>query len=83
MPFVTEEHRKAPDYTIPGDKTFAAYSKIMELWRNNPRWTTVDMIAESIWPKPWERAYILAFLVFFSLIVMPYELGKREANGDI
>lgn len=83
MPFVNEEHRKHPDIDVPGDRCYMCYRAMMFAWKQEPRWTTVDRIATVIWPEPWYRAQILAFLVFFALIVMPYELMKRSENGDI
>lgn len=83
MPFVNLEHRMKPDYTIPGDRCFIEYSRMMTAWRVESRWGMVDAIAREIWPNPWRRALILAFLVFFYLHVMPYEIKKRDENGDI
>lgn len=83
MPFVDEEHRAKPDVHIPGDRCFLEYQFIRRQWAESPRWTTVDTLAECIWPNKWKRAFALAFLVFFCLWVMPYEMKKREENGDI
>jgi hypothetical protein len=83
VPFVEEEHRQHPDVTIPGDRCFVEYKRIMAAWRENPRWTTVDKIASWIWPNPWKRALMLAFMVFFAMHVLDYERLKREENGDI
>lgn len=83
MPFVTAEHRQEPDMEVPGDRCFVEYQKMMTAWNLTPRWTMVDAIASMIWPDKFKRALVLAFLVFFALHVMPYELKKREENGDI
>jgi len=83
MPFVDLEHRAKPDPSIPGDRCYEEYAKIMTAWRQAPRWATVDAIAAYIWPRKWDRALVLAFLVFFSVHVMPYEKLKRKENGDI
>lgn len=83
MPFVDGEHREEPDMTIPGDRCYVEYRAIMAKWKENPRWTTVDDIAQRIWPDPFKRAFFLAFLVFFELHVMPYEIRKQWQNGDI
>jgi hypothetical protein len=83
MPFVSQEHRAKPDYEIPGDCCYEEYSKMIQAWTIEPRWTMVDAIAAQIWPDKWKRAFILAFLVFFALKVMPYELKKQVENGDI
>jgi len=83
VPFVDKNHRENPDMTIPGDRTYVEYRAIMARWRDNPRWTTVDKIAENLFPNPIKRAYFLAFLVFFQLHVLDYERLKREQNGDI
>lgn len=82
-PFVDAPHRANPDITIPGDRCFIKYRNFLKAWRTSPRWTTADMIASSIWPDPWTRAAVLAFLVFFCLYVMPYEQKKRKENGEV
>lgn len=83
MPFVNEEHRKNPDGSIPGDLCFMYYRKIMEEWRATPRWTTIDTILSKLVKDPNERAFLLAFLVFFNIHGMEYEQKKRAENGDI
>lgn len=83
MPFVNQEHRVKPDYEVPGDRCYEEYRKIMTAWGIAPRWGTVDAIAKYIWPDKWQRALVLAFLVFFYLHVIPYERMKRKENGDI
>jgi hypothetical protein len=55
----------------------------MARWGTNPRWTTVDDIAQRLWPNPFERAFALAFFVFFALHVIPYEVRKQWQNGDV
>jgi len=83
MPFVTEEHRNHPEPSIPGDRCYIEYKKIMDAWRENPRWTTVDKLVTNIFPNRVQRAQFLAFMVFFNLHVLDYENRKREENGDI
>lgn len=83
MPFVTQEHREKPDFEVPGDRCFVEYQRMMTAWGLAPRWATVDAIAAYIWKDRWQRAMILAFLVFFSLHVMKYEALKQKENGDI
>lgn len=83
MPFITKEHRDHPDLEVPGDLCYLEYKYIMEQWRESPRWTTIDQLATRFSPDKHERAFFLAFLVFFSLHGMPYEYGKRADNGDI
>ena len=83
MPFVTKEHRDDPFPDIPGDRCYVEYKKIMDQWRKNPRWTTVDEIFSSIIPVNFLRVKILALMVFFVLEVIPYELKKKKENGEI
>ncbi len=83
MPFVDQEHREKQDFEIPGDRCYIEYRKMMTAWGLAPRWATVDAIAAYIWKDRWQRAMVLAFLVFFVLWVMPYEEKKRKENGDI
>jgi hypothetical protein len=87
MPFVDKNHRLNPDINIPGDRCYLKYAQIMEMWRAEPRWTTVDEIykwvKEAAEEPDMQRAKELAFMVFFNLHVMPYELKKMKDNGDI
>ncbi len=83
MPFVNQEHRDKPDTLIPGDRCYREYKYLIEEWTKSPRWGTVDRLAERLYPDAYERAFFLAFLVHFSLAVMPYEHEKRIENGPI
>jgi hypothetical protein len=85
MPFVTLAHRENPDMSIPGDRCYVQYKKLMEQWRENPRWGTVERFLGNLFPTlgSLDRAKILAFMVFFCLEVIPYEEGKRKENGDV
>lgn len=83
MPFVDQAHRDAPDMMIPGDRCFREYKYIMEQWNKSPRWGTIDQLAERLFPDSYERAYFLAFLVFFEIHGKHYERRKRDENGDI
>ena len=88
MPFIPKERREALLNHIsrpnkPGEYCYLEYQNMMDKWMANPRWKTVDRIADRFWPQHVERATILAFLVFFILHVMPYEKRKRKENGDI
>lgn len=87
MPFVTAEHRLKPDLNIAGDRCFVFYQEMMAQWNKEPRWTTADEIYAFVQDQhinpAMQRAKELAWQVFFNLVVMPYEVEKREANGDI
>ena len=83
MPFVTEAHRFQPDMTIPGDRCFREYKHIMEEWTKAPRWTTIDRLAERLYPEQYDRAFFLAFLVFMAFHGYEYEQEKRDENGDV
>lgn len=83
MPFVTTSHRETPDLTIPGDRCYMEYKRIMKTWSEQPRWTTIDKIAVRLFPDDNDRAFFLAFLVFMAFHGMNYETVKREENGDI
>ncbi len=83
MPFVTRPHRDAPDLTIAGDRTYREYKFIMDKWAESPRWTTIDKLAERLYPDEYERAYFLALLIFMAFHGYEYEQDKREENGDI
>jgi len=96
MPFITQERRLRIDndnfdcgWLQPGDRCYRYYKKMVEQWREDPRWTTAHAIyADLIFgPIPEELdeevAKYLAWQVFFQLYVMPYEWQKKEENGDI
>ena len=91
MPFITEEHRKDTDVNVPGDRCYLFYKEMVEDWRRQPRWATADTIMVRLLDYLDRRtvnqsnraAALLAFMVFFNLEVMPYELKKREENGDV
>lgn len=98
MPFVTEDHRRDPDMTVPGDICYTFYREMVRKWKNEPRWTTAHNIYKqmrTILINAHHRgilpiqecdsctAYELAWQVFFQLYVMPYEIDKRATNGDI
>ena len=84
-----------PKAIQPGDKCYLHYKRMVDCWRANPRWTTAHNIYKAMRggsrlsyannPEGFDSkiAEELAWLVFFQLYVMPYELKKREENGDI
>lgn len=85
MPFVTQEHRDKPDFTIPGDVCFVHYKKLMDEWNKEKRWTNAHKIT-----KEWfdlasdeDTAHFLAYMVWFNIHVMDYEQKKRSENGDV
>jgi hypothetical protein len=77
---------------MPGDKCYLFYEEMVARWKERPRWTTAHEIYKEILCRPvgeypdddnMATAQSLAWQVFFQLYVMPYELKKREENGDI
>jgi hypothetical protein len=90
MPFVTQKHRDNPDPLIPGDRCYVVYKELMDVWKASPRWTTVDTMTRQLLnfledihvSAEHKTGALLAFLVFFNIHVMNYELKKREENGD-
>lgn len=96
MPFIKPERRVTIDHcgleVLPtiqsGDRCYCYYKQMVEKWKAEPRWTTAHNLYKEVcntW-QPREDAAIalqLAWQVFFQLHVMPYELKKREENGDI
>lgn len=83
MPFVSKEHRAKPDTRIAGDRCYLHYKKMADMWKASPRWTCVDQMLEEFMVDEEERAFFLAFLVFFAEKVMPYEQVRKIENGDI
>lgn len=94
MPFVELARRKLlnenqiPENELtPGDRCYRHYRKMVERWKFTPRWTTAheifrDLIESQDAPEE-SLAAALAWQVFFNLYVIPYEIKKREENGDI
>ncbi len=94
MPFIIPNRRIELDaggeWFEPGDLCYCYYVEMVHSWKANPRWTTAHNIYNKLveefdyLPSKDDRvAYRLAWEVFFQLYVMPYELKKREENGDI
>ena len=77
----------------PGDRCYAFYKPLVNAWKLSPRLSTahrlhLEMVrwfdASTITHTQDDyAAYFLAWQVFFNLHVIPYELKKREENGDI
>ena len=87
MPFVTQEHRDKPDITIPGDRCYIYYKKMVDEWKKSPRWTTADALYHFVKTEDIllseQVAKELAWQVFFQKYVMPYEDLKGKENGTI
>lgn len=82
-----------------GDRCFLFYRKMLRTWRASPRWTTAhelyrDMVMipqayGNLIPIPIDQqlddqaARELAWQVFFSLHILPYEMQKRTLNGEV
>jgi hypothetical protein len=73
----------------PGDRCFVFYREMIQAWRASPRWTTAHELRKK---KDNDLVYLgtddrtslnLAWDVFFNLHVMPYEIKKREENGEV
>lgn len=89
MPFVKNDLR-APLLTgdikpqAVGDLCFLEYSRIMQAWRTSPRWTTIHNEFKRIFKVDDQKAAaFLAFLEFYFNHGHPYEIEKKEENGDI
>lgn len=95
MPFITQKRRKLlardglnPIKFEPGDLCYIAYKRMVDEWKKNPRWTTIHRIYMTQVNLTWSdkdhaAATSLAWQVFFHLYAMPYELQKKQLNGDI
>lgn len=73
----------------PGDRCFIFYRPMIRAWRAAPVWTTAHELRKK---KDNDLVYLgtddrtslnLAWDVFFALHVLPYEIKKREENGEI
>lgn len=86
MPF-TKRERRAPMLAgklkdpLPGDYCYVEYKWMLDNWRENTSWATVDLLYRQVWIC--KNPYLdLAWQVFFSLHVLPYERKKRKENGE-
>lgn len=67
-----------------GDLCFLAYRLLKIEWDNNKRWTTAHNQYKRLYNLSDEQAAKeLAWWVFFVLHVIPYELDRRQENGDV
>jgi len=67
-----------------GDMCFLEYKPLKEKWSVKPRWTTAHCQYAKIFKKTDKQAAKeLAWWVHFVLNVIPYEIEKREENGDV
>lgn len=97
MPFIEPERRliiarlgfsQLPE-PQPGDFCYKYYKPMVDEWYQSRRWSTAHRIFEHLYDELEEASRFekaakeLAWQVFFQLHVMPYELQKREENGDI
>lgn len=89
MPFIKQNLRK-PLLTgkrkpqAVGELCFLEYSKLMEAWRKEPRWTTVHNEFKRLSQgDDTSTARFLAFLEFYMSHGHPYEIEKKNENGDI
>lgn len=93
MPFIKNNRRlplsEGAEPEEAGEACFLHYRLMAKEWRINPRWNTAHNIyrktqsGRAILDPDDLAARDLAWQVFFQLHVMPYELQKREENGDI
>lgn len=97
MPFTEAKDRRKMDKILdlqrelasmvndikPGDRCFVEYRQMMKKWNASPKWTTADQILSAMFPDDHQRAFLLAYLVFFMFKVMPYERMKQRENGDV
>ena len=97
MPFIKPERRDTIEriglaqlqIIEPGDRCYVYYKAMVDKWKLEPRWTTAHNIMTEFYANSHLLddddvvAKRLAWEVFFQLYVMPYELKKREENGDI
>jgi len=82
---------KKPRFSLGvGDMCYTYYKEMVDAWRVDPRWKTAHVIYDELLNN--RKSHVtaeqitardLAWQVFFQLHVMPYELKKREENGDI
>jgi hypothetical protein len=94
VPFITKDRRLAiedrtlkPDDFEPGDQCYVYYKHLVEAWRADSRWATADRLYRWVLQHNFTvedaAAAQLAWQVFFTIHVFPYETKQRLQNGDI
>lgn len=99
MPFIKKERREIIDESgcdpvclgepQPGDRAYFFYKKMVSAFKANPRWTTIHKIYREQMMDPFEEdiddeaAKQLAWQIFFTWHVVPYEKEREEINGSI
>lgn len=99
MPFIKLDRREAAlkgqlSDTQVGDRCYKFYKSMIDSWRKEPKWTTAHNVYKNMLyslhmahfaniPCDDCTAAQLAWQVFFTLHIIPYELEKRAINGDI
>lgn len=96
MPFVTQDKRDLIDIhgiaaltdPQPGDLCYVYYKPMVDVWKENPRWTTAHniykkMIIDLPLGSDHKAANLLAWQVFFAFHVVPYEKEAEKRNGTI
>lgn len=86
MPFIKQDRRAGAltlDNNEPGDKCYRHYKAFMDMWRKEPRWTTIDHYAKRIWGDDDQRAAALALLIGMYKVGYKYEDAKEKENGGV
>lgn len=86
MPFIKQDLREGALKGLnnePGERCFRHYHVLMEAWRKEPRWRTIDTFTRRVWENDEQRAAALALLVFMHKHGFKYEDKQCEVNGDI
>ena len=86
MPFIIQERREGAligQHNEPGDRCYRHYKAFMDMWKESPRWTTIDNYAKRVWADDEQRAAALALLVAMYKHGFAYEDKKCKENGDI
>jgi hypothetical protein len=86
MPFVPKEHREPSHQPCcVGDMCYVEYKKLIYQFRENRRWTNAHNMTKEFFglDSDEKTARFLAWMVWFSLEVIPYEIEKRDENGNI
>ena len=85
-----KDAENTPEINV-GDRCYYFYDDMMLKWRKERRWTTAHNIyklmkkeiKENDFSEDTQRAYELAWQVFFTREVMEYEEEKAKENGEI
>ena len=96
MPYIPQEDRLRAGMELSfdnvGEQNFHFYKKMLEMWKETPRYRTIHIIYRTmvVVPRKFktvttgeQSARELAFMEFYRRVAAPYEDKAMKKNGDV